>query len=206
MLHVVHATGYLPVSHNSALTSSRSIRRREIKNVAQSNLLRISLGLDFRLKSLATDTFDILSERRRRRKKNLSFCGRGRQKPLGFPRFPTAARSCRLLSVDYAGPVLQRWIWGRTTPEDEPPVKTGKPVKKSPKPEKTSDAPRTQTKEPVPSPADADKIEQERLKKEEAERKIKLQIYVFVLRCIAYPFNAKQPTDMARRQQKVSDH
>ena len=46
--------------------------------------------------------------------------------------------------------------------------------------------------------------ERERLQKEEEERKIKLQIYVFVLRCIAYPFNAKQPTDMARRQQKVS--
>uniref|UniRef100_A0A674AP55 Calcium-dependent secretion activator 1-like n=1 Tax=Salmo trutta TaxID=8032 RepID=A0A674AP55_SALTR len=30
-----------------------------------------------------------------------------------------------------------------------------------------------------------------------------LQLYVFVMRCIAYPFNAKQPTDMARRQQKV---
>ncbi|EPY81834.1 hypothetical protein CB1_000705006 [Camelus ferus] len=27
-------------------------------------------------------------------------------------------------------------------------------------------------------------------------------LYVFVMRCIAYPFNAKQPTDMARRQQK----
>uniref|UniRef100_A0A8C1VDV4 Ca++-dependent secretion activator 2 n=1 Tax=Cyprinus carpio TaxID=7962 RepID=A0A8C1VDV4_CYPCA len=93
---------------------------------------------------------------------------------------------------------------GELPPEDELPVKTGKPVKKSPKPEKTSDAPRTQTKEPVPSPADADKNEQERLKKEEAERKIKLQIYVFVLRCIAYPFNAKQPTDMARRQQKLN--
>uniref|UniRef100_A0A673B4W8 Calcium dependent secretion activator 2 n=1 Tax=Sphaeramia orbicularis TaxID=375764 RepID=A0A673B4W8_9TELE len=39
---------------------------------------------------------------------------------------------------------------------------------------------------------------------EEEDRKIKLQIYVFVLRCIAYPFNAKQPTDMARRQQKVN--
>ncbi|XP_043084756.1 calcium-dependent secretion activator 2 isoform X17 [Puntigrus tetrazona] len=93
---------------------------------------------------------------------------------------------------------------GELPPEDEPPVKTGKPAKKSPKPEKTPDAPRTQTKEPVPSPADADKIEQERLKKEEAERKTKLQIYVFVLRCIAYPFNAKQPTDMARRQQKLN--
>lgn len=39
---------------------------------------------------------------------------------------------------------------------------------------------------------------------EEQQRKIKLQIYLLVLRCIAYPFNAKQPTDMARRQQKVS--
>lgn len=41
---------------------------------------------------------------------------------------------------------------------------------------------------------------------EEQERRTKLQIYLFVLRCIAYPFNAKQPTDMARRQQKVSRH
>ncbi|CAK6974701.1 calcium-dependent secretion activator 2 isoform X6 [Scomber scombrus] len=46
--------------------------------------------------------------------------------------------------------------------------------------------------------------ERERIQKEEEERKIKLQIYVFVLRCISYPFNAKQPTDMARRQQKVN--
>uniref|UniRef100_A0A8C7WIA1 Calcium dependent secretion activator 2 n=1 Tax=Oncorhynchus mykiss TaxID=8022 RepID=A0A8C7WIA1_ONCMY len=48
------------------------------------------------------------------------------------------------------------------------------------------------------------KNEQEILQKEEAERKSKLQMYVFVLRCIAYPFNAKQPTDMARRQQKLN--
>ncbi|XP_054862835.1 calcium-dependent secretion activator 2 isoform X6 [Amphiprion ocellaris] len=46
--------------------------------------------------------------------------------------------------------------------------------------------------------------ERELIQREEEERKIKLQIYVFVLRCIAYPFNAKQPTDMARRQQKVN--
>ncbi|XP_076027032.1 calcium-dependent secretion activator 2 isoform X4 [Genypterus blacodes] len=51
---------------------------------------------------------------------------------------------------------------------------------------------------------DEEKKEQERIEKEEEERKINLQIYVFVLRCIAYPFNAKQPTDMARRQQKVN--
>ena len=30
------------------------------------------------------------------------------------------------------------------------------------------------------------------------------QLYVVVLRAIAYPFNAKQPTDMARRQLKMS--
>ncbi|XP_029009329.1 calcium-dependent secretion activator 2 isoform X3 [Betta splendens] len=51
---------------------------------------------------------------------------------------------------------------------------------------------------------DEERTERERIQKEEEERKIKLQIYVFVLRCIAYPFNAKQPTDMARRQQKVN--
>lgn len=49
-----------------------------------------------------------------------------------------------------------------------------------------------------------EKRKRESIQKEEEERKIKLQMYVFVLRCIAYPFNAKQPTDMSRRQQKVS--
>ena len=52
---------------------------------------------------------------------------------------------------------------------------------------------------------DEERKERERIQREEEERKTKLQIYVFVLRCIAYPFNAKQPTDMARRQQKVSE-
>uniref|UniRef100_A0A8C2Z4H3 Calcium dependent secretion activator 2 n=1 Tax=Cyclopterus lumpus TaxID=8103 RepID=A0A8C2Z4H3_CYCLU len=46
--------------------------------------------------------------------------------------------------------------------------------------------------------------ERERVRKEEEDRKRNLQVYVFVLRCVAYPFNAKQPTDMARRQQKVN--
>uniref|UniRef100_A0A3Q1HX79 Calcium dependent secretion activator 2 n=1 Tax=Anabas testudineus TaxID=64144 RepID=A0A3Q1HX79_ANATE len=48
------------------------------------------------------------------------------------------------------------------------------------------------------------KGERERIQREDEERKVKLQVYVFVLRCVAYPFNAKQPTDMARRQQKVN--
>uniref|UniRef100_A0A8C0J4J9 Calcium-dependent secretion activator 1 n=1 Tax=Chelonoidis abingdonii TaxID=106734 RepID=A0A8C0J4J9_CHEAB len=58
-----------------------------------------------------------------------------------------------------------------------------------------------------PSPSvvsEKEKEELERLQKEEEERKRRLQLYVFVMRCIAYPFNAKQPTDMARRQQKIS--
>lgn len=45
------------------------------------------------------------------------------------------------------------------------------------------------------------KEETERIaaEQEEEERKQKLQLYVFVAKCIAYHFNAKQPTDMARR-------
>ncbi|KAM9444175.1 calcium-dependent secretion activator 1 isoform 1-T1 [Clarias gariepinus] len=58
-----------------------------------------------------------------------------------------------------------------------------------------------------PGPAatgDKDKDDVEKMHREEEERKKRLQLYVFVMRCIAYPFNAKQPTDMARRQQKIS--
>ena len=59
-----------------------------------------------------------------------------------------------------------------------------------------------------PSPSlvsDREKLEEvEKIEREEEERKKRLQLYVFVMRCIAYPFNAKQPTDMARRQTKVT--
>lgn len=57
---------------------------------------------------------------------------------------------------------------------------------------------------PSPSAASEEKDDLEKLQRDEEDRKKKLQLYVFVMRCIAYPFNAKQPTDMARRQQKVS--
>uniref|UniRef100_A0A3P9N4U9 Calcium dependent secretion activator n=1 Tax=Poecilia reticulata TaxID=8081 RepID=A0A3P9N4U9_POERE len=57
---------------------------------------------------------------------------------------------------------------------------------------------------PSPSAVSEEKEDLEKLHREEEERKKKLQLYVFVMRCIAYPFNAKQPTDMARRQQKIS--
>lgn len=43
----------------------------------------------------------------------------------------------------------------------------------------------------------------ERADREEGERKTRLQLYVFVIRCISYPFNAKQPNDITRRSLKV---
>jgi hypothetical protein len=58
-----------------------------------------------------------------------------------------------------------------------------------------------------PSPSlvsEREKEDLEKIEREEEERRKKLQLYVFVMRCIAYPFNAKQPTDMARRQTKVN--
>ncbi|XP_048692159.1 calcium-dependent secretion activator 2 isoform X8 [Caretta caretta] len=57
---------------------------------------------------------------------------------------------------------------------------------------------------PSPSVLSEGREEQERLQKEEREKRLRLQLYVFIVRCIAYPFNAKQPTDMARRQQKLN--
>jgi len=44
----------------------------------------------------------------------------------------------------------------------------------------------------------------ERSEREEDERRKQIQLYVFVMRCIAYPFSAKQPTDMVRRHAKVT--
>lgn len=44
----------------------------------------------------------------------------------------------------------------------------------------------------------------ERCEREEEEKRRRIQLYVFVMRCIAYPFSAKQPTDMVRRHAKVT--
>ncbi|CAD7001289.1 unnamed protein product [Ceratitis capitata] len=49
-----------------------------------------------------------------------------------------------------------------------------------------------------------DGIVKEKHEREEADRKRRIQLYVFVSRCIAYPFNAKQPTDMTKRQPKIA--
>nr|XP_018896820.1 PREDICTED: calcium-dependent secretion activator isoform X5 [Bemisia tabaci] len=45
---------------------------------------------------------------------------------------------------------------------------------------------------------------QDKQEKEEEERKRRIQLYVFISRCIAYPFNSKQPTDMTRRPTKIT--
>ncbi|XP_066582682.1 calcium-dependent secretion activator isoform X2 [Prorops nasuta] len=45
---------------------------------------------------------------------------------------------------------------------------------------------------------------QDKQEREEEERKTRIQLYVFISRCIAYPFNAKQPMDMTRRQMKIT--
>ena len=45
---------------------------------------------------------------------------------------------------------------------------------------------------------------QEKHAREEEERKRRIQLYVYVLRCIAYNFNAKQPNDMQKRHLKVT--
>ncbi|CAH8831513.1 unnamed protein product [Trichobilharzia szidati] len=47
-------------------------------------------------------------------------------------------------------------------------------------------------------------LEQEKLEREEQERRKALQLYVFVMRCIAYPFYSKPPTDLIRRYLKIT--
>ena len=61
------------------------------------------------------------------------------------------------------------------------------------------DAPAGEEIGPTEGQDDAEKAE-----REEQERKSKLQLYVFVLRCIAYPFNAKQPLDLNKRSIKIT--
>ncbi|XP_044742192.1 calcium-dependent secretion activator isoform X2 [Chrysoperla carnea] len=62
-----------------------------------------------------------------------------------------------------------------------------------------------------PSPSAASEktdldLQVEKQEREEEEKKRRIQLYVFISRCIAYPFNAKQPTDMTRRQTKITKH
>ncbi|XP_045133756.1 calcium-dependent secretion activator-like isoform X7 [Portunus trituberculatus] len=68
-------------------------------------------------------------------------------------------------------------------------------------PRPTSPSPSVMSDKP---PAQEDPAEKQ--EREEEERKKRLQLYVFILRCVAYPFNAKQPTDMTKRQIKVTKH
>lgn len=61
----------------------------------------------------------------------------------------------------------------------------------------------------VPSPStslvgDHEREENERLERELELKRKRLQIYVFVCRCVAYPFNSKQSSDMARKHLKIT--
>ena len=48
-------------------------------------------------------------------------------------------------------------------------------------------------------------VPQEKHEREEEERKRRIQLYVFVLRTIAYPFNAKQLSDNKRHLRVTPD-
>ena len=60
---------------------------------------------------------------------------------------------------------------------------------------------------PSPSPSlisEREREENERVERELESKRKRLQIYVFVCRCVAYPFNSKQSSDMARKHLKVT--
>ncbi|VVD05998.1 unnamed protein product, partial [Leptidea sinapis] len=80
-------------------------------------------------------------------------------------------------------------------------------------PPQTSTGSASSGEAPTPSPSpsgtshsDKDQDPQEKIEKLEEDKKRRLQLYVFVSRCVAHPFNAKQPTDMTRRHTKVTMH
>ncbi|XP_073958557.1 calcium-dependent secretion activator-like [Choristoneura fumiferana] len=83
----------------------------------------------------------------------------------------------------------------------------------APPPHATSTGSASSGEAPAPSPSpsgashsDKDQDPQEKIEKLEEDKKRRLQLYVFVSRCIAHPFNAKQPTDMTRRHTKLTPH
>ncbi|XP_075219478.1 calcium-dependent secretion activator 1 [Lycorma delicatula] len=69
---------------------------------------------------------------------------------------------------------------------------------------KTNSLPRPTSPSPSVVSEKAESDLQDKQEREEEERKRRIQLYVFISRCIAYPFNAKQPTDMTRRQSKIT--
>ncbi|KAI5645911.1 calcium-dependent secretion activator [Phthorimaea operculella] len=87
----------------------------------------------------------------------------------------------------------------------------------APPPHATSTGSASSGEAPAPSPSpsgashsdkdqDPQVTTQEKIEKLEEDKKRRLQLYVFVSRCIAHPFNAKQPTDMTRRHTKLTPH
>lgn len=78
------------------------------------------------------------------------------------------------------------------------------PQDKSNQQSRANNLPRPTSPSPSVASEKNDHDQQERHQREEEERKRRIQLYVFVSRCIAYPFNAKQPTDMTRRSVKIT--
>ncbi|KAF6777469.1 hypothetical protein AHF37_02619 [Paragonimus kellicotti] len=56
----------------------------------------------------------------------------------------------------------------------------------------------------APMSKDPAALELEKTEREEQERRRTLQLYVFVMRCIAYPFYSKPPTELVRRYLKIT--
>lgn len=69
---------------------------------------------------------------------------------------------------------------------------------------RTNNLPRPTSPSPSVASEQTDIDKQQQLERDEISRKQRIQLYVYVSRCIAYPFNAKQPTDMTRRNLKVT--
>ncbi|KAK7576314.1 hypothetical protein V9T40_012600 [Parthenolecanium corni] len=74
----------------------------------------------------------------------------------------------------------------------------------SPSPSRAVPTPRPNSPSPSVTSQLTEAELQEKQEREEEERKRRLQLYVFVSRCVAYPFNCKQPTDLVRRPLKIT--
>ncbi|XP_065220918.1 calcium-dependent secretion activator [Planococcus citri] len=77
-------------------------------------------------------------------------------------------------------------------------------ISASPSPSRSVPAPRPSSPSPSVTSQLTEAELQEKQEREEEERKRRLQLYVFVSRCVAYPFNSKQPTDLVRRPLKIT--
>ncbi|CAL8078784.1 unnamed protein product [Calicophoron daubneyi] len=81
------------------------------------------------------------------------------------------------------------------SPQMEQKLSTASPSRVSQPPEPGGSA---------PPPKDPAALELEQSEREEHERRQTLQLYVFVMRCVAYPFYSKPPTQLVKRYLKIT--